>query len=141
MLLDVAIAGLRRKPSAFSKISPTRFTIGAWRGCKRTSSRRRSATGPKHLNDFPNTRERSTIAAWRYQELGELDKALADFNLVIELSPKDATAYLTIEEAFFFTGKNLPKVLTDFSKAIELDADYAQAHRNLRHNVSTPRGI
>ncbi len=59
-------------------------------------------------------------------DTGQFDKAIADFNKAIELSPGDSTAYYCRGLAFYKTGK-FDQAIADFEKTIALDPLYWEA--------------
>ncbi len=70
---------------------------------------------------------------WRgmaYDELNELDKALADYNEAIKLAPEYADAYNNRGEVF--RKKKMYREATgDYRKALQLDSSFAEAHYNM----------
>jgi len=70
---------------------------------------------------------------WRgmaYDDMNELDKALADLNEAIRISSKYADAYNNRGEVY--RKKNmLREAMADFRKAAELDRNFAEAHYNM----------
>lgn len=64
-----------------------------------------------------------------YAELGEFDKALADFENVISLMPV-ADAYLGRGRMYSMMGE-LPTAIVDFNRAIEMEPTNAMAYSNL----------
>lgn len=59
-------------------------------------------------------------------DTGQFDKAIADFNKAIELSPGESTAYYCRGLAFYKTGK-FDQAIADFEKTIALDPLYWEA--------------
>lgn len=59
-------------------------------------------------------------------DTGQFDKAIADFNRAIELSPGDSTSYYCRGLAFYKMGE-FDQAITDFEKTIALDPSYWEA--------------
>ena len=74
--------------------------------------------------------------AWKAQ--GNLDRALADFDRAIQLSPNYATAYFNRGVAWDAKG-DLDHALTDYDRAIQINPKYAAAYNN-RGNVWDVKG-
>ena len=66
-------------------------------------------------------RSRSTTAAWRSRDKGDLDRAIADFSKVAQLEPKNAQAFNNLGLAYRSKG-DLDRALASFEQAIKLDA-------------------
>jgi tetratricopeptide (TPR) repeat protein len=64
-----------------------------------------------------------------YQELGEYDKAIADFDKAIELNPEYAVAYNNRGFVYQNQGEH-DKATADFDEAIALDPEFAMAYNN-----------
>ena len=64
-----------------------------------------------------------------YDEKGDHDKAIEDYNKIIELNPEDADAYLNRGNAYYGKGE-FDRAIEDYSKAIELNPEYARAYTN-----------
>ena len=64
-----------------------------------------------------------------YLENGETDKAVSDFNRVIDLNNTDARFYLFRGNAYS-AKQGYEQALDDYNKAIELDPEYAEAYNN-----------
>ena len=60
----------------------------------------------------------------------EYDKAIADFNEVIEREPDCAEAYYDRGNAYWWGKVDFDKAMMDYTKAIELKPDYAEAYYN-----------
>ena len=65
-----------------------------------------------------------------YEEMGELDKALADYSKTIEISPKWPIAYNN-RGYVYLKQKNYNLAKKDFEKAIELDDTLPTPYINL----------
>jgi lipoprotein NlpI len=63
-----------------------------------------------------------------YNNEGEPDKALVDYNEAITLEPKSAQAYYNRGNAYWSTGDNA-RAIADFDKTIELNPKDASAYR------------
>jgi tetratricopeptide (TPR) repeat protein len=64
-----------------------------------------------------------------YDNKGQYDKAIADFNRALEISPKFAMAYNNRGNAYDSKGQ-YDKAISDFNKALELNPKYADAYYN-----------
>jgi len=78
------------------------------------------STHPDHANTLYN-RGRA------YEELGQSEKAIQDFEKIIELDPKNINAYIALSK-LSYNDKNFNKVLVYAGKAVELNENSAQAH-------------
>jgi tetratricopeptide (TPR) repeat protein len=70
---------------------------------------------------------------WRgmaYDDLGQLDKALADYDVAIDLSSNYADAYNNRGE-IYRKQKKYAEALADYKKAAELEKAFAEAHYNM----------
>ncbi len=76
----------------------------------------------------PNDGELYCLRAEVYAELGEFDKALADFEKVLELLPI-ADAYLG-RGCMYLNMGDIPSALVDFNRAIEMEPANAMAYSN-----------
>lgn len=74
--------------------------------------------------------------AWKAQ--GNLDRALADFDRAIQLSPNYATAYFNRGVAWDAKG-DLDHALTDYDRAIQINPNHAAAYNN-RGNAWDAKG-
>ncbi|MBU0606132.1 MAG: tetratricopeptide repeat protein [Candidatus Omnitrophica bacterium] len=73
-----------------------------------------------------------------YQDKGDIDQALSDYNKAIELNSEYADAYNNRGNAY--TQKdNFDQALSDYNKAIELNPKYVDAYSN-RGNAYTQKG-
>jgi tetratricopeptide (TPR) repeat protein len=68
-----------------------------------------------------------------FQNIGETEKALADFNRVLELDHENLSAYNN-RGAIYRVLKEYDKALADYSEAIALNPEYSKAYNN-RGNV------
>ncbi len=73
-------------------------------------------------------------SAW--QSKGEYDKAIADYDRVIELDPEDADAYFSRGDVWDIKGE-YEKAIADCSRAIDLEPDNADAYNQLAWLRST----
>lgn len=64
-----------------------------------------------------------------YGEIGEYEKAIADYSKAIELKPSDASAYFNRGDAYGEIGE-YGKAIVDYSKAIELNPGDADTYYN-----------
>jgi tetratricopeptide (TPR) repeat protein len=62
-------------------------------------------------------------------EIGEYDRAIADFNASIRLDPASASTFNNRGSAWYAKGDQ-DRAIADFDKAIQLDATYAFAYNN-----------
>ena len=65
-----------------------------------------------------------------YEKKGEVDRAIADYNKAIKLSPKLAAAYYNRGLAYEKKGES-DRAIADYNKAIALDPNDAAAYNNL----------
>ncbi len=77
-------------------------------------------THPDHKKSIYN-RGRS------YEEVGEVDKAIADFKTLLEIDPKYINAYLSLAK-ISYNNHDYNKVLIYTGDAIDLNENNAQAH-------------
>ncbi|MGB2728304.1 MAG: tetratricopeptide repeat protein [Halobacteriota archaeon] len=77
----------------------------------------------KHLTDAYNNRGTA------YGKKGEFDRAIEDFDKVIELNPEYASAYYN-RGLTYSNLKRDKEAIADYNKAIELDPKYAYAYNN-----------
>ena len=79
-----------------------------------------------------------------YDEKGEYDKAIADYNKAIELNPNDADAYYNRGCTYGEMGE-YEKAIADFNKAIELNPHDAGAYYNralaYKEKVELPKAV
>jgi tetratricopeptide (TPR) repeat protein len=73
-----------------------------------------------------------------WQDKGDLDRAIADYNEAIRLDPKQANAYRNRGNAWREKG-DLDRAIADLNEAIRLDPKYANAYVN-RGNVWHDKG-
>lgn len=64
-----------------------------------------------------------------YEEIGELEKSIADLNLAVLLEPKNPEPY-NRRGNFFANRSNFDEALKDFGKAISLDPNYSRPYVN-----------
>ena len=60
---------------------------------------------------------------------GDFDKALADLNKAIELTPNSAEAYHDRGWAYLLKG-DLDEAVADFNRAVDMEPSYAEAYCN-----------
>lgn len=79
-------------------------------------------------------RPRSTEALYNrglfLQNIGELNKATGDYNVILKLDPKYADAHYNIGYIALVYKKDYPKAIEQFSEAIRLNKDYVEAYYN-----------
>ena len=63
-------------------------------------------------------------------EEGQYDKAISDYNKVLEINPRFAEAYDNRGHAYSQGKGQLDKAIADFTKAIEINPSYALAYNN-----------
>ena len=68
----------------------------------------------------------------RYQHNGDNDRAIATFNEVIRLDPKDALAYFYRGNARY-ASKDNDRAIADYTESIRLNPKYAWAYNNRGH--------
>ena len=64
-----------------------------------------------------------------YDDKGEFDRAVADYNKAIDLNPDYVDAYNNRGGAYHDKGE-FDRAVADYNKAIDLKSDYAQAYNN-----------
>ena len=64
-----------------------------------------------------------------YQEKGQWDKAIAEYNKAIELNPEYAEAYYNRGLAHYHKGQ-YDQAISDYNKAIEINPEYAVVYHN-----------
>ena len=64
-----------------------------------------------------------------YQEKGQRDKAIAEYNKAIEINPRHAQPYANRGYAYAAIGK-YDQAITDYNKALEINPIYAKAYAN-----------
>jgi tetratricopeptide (TPR) repeat protein len=62
-----------------------------------------------------------------YYELGEFDRALADYDQAVALDPGDANALFGRAYTYYSLGRN-DEAIADFDQALALDPSYVQAY-------------
>ncbi|NQZ77399.1 MAG: tetratricopeptide repeat protein [Ekhidna sp.] len=77
-------------------------------------------TNPDHVKSLYN-RGRS------YEELGQVKKAIADFDEVTRIDPKNVSAHLSLAK-IAYNSKEFNKVLVHTGQAIDLNENSSQAH-------------
>ena len=80
-----------------------------------------------YLGTNPNDAKTLYNRGRAYEELGQVAKAKADFNQILESDPKYVNAYLGLAK-LSYNESNYPSVLSFTGKAIELNENSAQAH-------------
>ncbi|MFH1189116.1 MAG: tetratricopeptide repeat protein [Candidatus Omnitrophota bacterium] len=73
-----------------------------------------------------------------YEERGDIDRAIADYDRAIELSPNYADAYNNRGNAYGEKG-DFGRAIDEYNKAIKIDADSADAYNN-RGNIYSRKG-
>ncbi|UII24060.1 tetratricopeptide repeat protein [Fulvivirga ligni] len=63
-----------------------------------------------------------------YEELGQHDKAIADFNKVIKEDPLNASAYLSLASDFYYRLHDYENTIFYAEKALKYNEDNATAH-------------
>ena len=74
-----------------------------------------------------------------YQDKGQWDKAIAEYNKAIEINPSYAEAYYNRGLAYAQGKGQFDKAISDWNKAIELNPSYAEAYNN-RGNAYQAKG-
>ena len=64
-----------------------------------------------------------------YDDLGQYEKAILDYNKAIEINPHDKEAYVNRGANYSDLGQ-YEKAILDYNKALELDPEYADAYVN-----------
>lgn len=82
------------------------------------------------LERNPNVVEALNWRAMAYDDLDELDKALADLNKAIQLVPEYADAYNNRGE-IYRKKKMFREAMLDYRKAVQLDRNFAEPHYNI----------
>ncbi|GGA01458.1 tetratricopeptide repeat protein [Okeania sp. KiyG1] len=81
--------------------------------------KRRSLTITKLFNSIPNNAEAYNNRGIVYDNQGEYEKAIADYNQAIRLNPKNADAYYN-RGLIHKRKRNIEKARSDFKKAADL---------------------
>jgi len=82
------------------------------------------------LRKTPQSAEALNWRGMAYDDLNQLDEALADLNKAIDLSPKYADAYNNRGEVYR-KKKKFDQALADFRRALEHDKNFPEAHYNM----------
>ncbi|MFH1321560.1 MAG: tetratricopeptide repeat protein [Bacteroidota bacterium] len=85
------------------------------------------------INKYPNNPEGYLNRGQYYTDIGELDKALPDYNITIALKPNATLAYINRGNVYGRSGE-YDKALNDYSKAISLSPTTSKIYLN-RGNV------
>jgi tetratricopeptide (TPR) repeat protein len=97
-------------------------------------SRRLKPLAVEYLNKALALRPSSTEVIYArglfYQESGDIDRAVADYNKILEIDPNYKDAYYNLGYIEVNYRKNYQKGIEFFTKAIEKDKYYAQAFYN-----------
>jgi tetratricopeptide (TPR) repeat protein len=64
-----------------------------------------------------------------YDDKGQFDKAIANYNKAIELDPKHAMAYYNRGNSYY-DKREYDKAISDYTKATEINPRYAEAYNN-----------
>ncbi len=96
------------------------------RGCSRIIKSRKLFGTPITKD---NLAQAYTSRGNAYQEKGEVDRAIADFEKVIALNPKDAAAYNNRGVVYGMKGE-VDRAIADFDKVIALNPKDAKAYNN-----------
>jgi tetratricopeptide (TPR) repeat protein len=70
-----------------------------------------------------------TLLGATYQRLGEIDRAEAEFRTALEIDPKYEEAFFNL--AMLRTESNPDEALSFLQRAIDIDSEYGEAHREL----------
>ncbi len=82
------------------------------------------------INKFPKTAEAYNWRGMAYDDLGDLDKAMADFNQAIQLNGSYSDAYNNRGE--IYRKKNMSQqALDDYKRAAEKEPPFAEPHYNM----------
>ncbi len=84
----------------------------------------------EYLVKNPKSAEAYNWRGMAYEDLGELNKALADVNRALELSPNYSDAYNNRGEVYRRQNKFV-EAMNDYRKASELEKDFAEPHYNM----------
>jgi len=82
------------------------------------------------IEKHPRSAEAFNWRGMAYDDMNELDKALADFNHAISISPRYADAYNNRGE-IYRKKKMFPQAMADYRKAADLEKNFAEAHYNM----------
>ena len=82
-----------------------------------------------NVEKTPNLPRPLLTRGFVYGNLGQYDKAIADFSRVIEIEPKSKEAYYDRGIAYATIGQ-VNKSIADYSRLIEIDPSYAKAYSN-----------
>ena len=82
-----------------------------------------------NVEKTPNLPRPLLTRGFVYGNLGQYDKAIADFSRVIEIDPKSKEAYYDRGIAYATIGQ-VNKSIADYSRLIEIDPSYAKAYSN-----------
>jgi regulator of sirC expression with transglutaminase-like and TPR domain len=82
-----------------------------------------------NVEKTPNLPRPLLTRGFVYGNLGQYDKAIADFSRVIEIDPKSKEAYYDRGIAYATIGQ-VNKSIADYSRLIEIDPRYAKAYSN-----------
>ncbi|WP_041286408.1 tetratricopeptide repeat protein [Desulfomonile tiedjei] len=84
----------------------------------------------EYLVKNPKSAEAYNWRGMAYEDLGQLNKALADLNRALELSPNYSDAYNNRGEVYRRQNKFV-EAMNDYRKATELEKDFAEPHYNM----------
>jgi tetratricopeptide (TPR) repeat protein len=77
----------------------------------------------------PNYANAYNLRAVAFEQMGEFEKALKDYDRAIELHPKEVVWFFNRGQAYHIK-KVYKEAISDYSKAIELDPEHAWAYYN-----------
>ncbi len=80
------------------------------------------------INLHPNSVEAYYDRGYFMQDMGEIDKAIADYNIILQIDPKYKYAHYNLGYISHEFAKNNEQAVKHFSDAIASDAKYAEAY-------------
>ena len=130
------------RPSAQSELTPTpSISRGiAYNEQRPTRPRHPGLRDSRHQAQSDHPSLPSTVAAFAYDEKGQYDRAIQDFDQANKLNPNNTNAINARGKAYNAKGQH-DRAIQDYDQAIKLDPNYAPAFPQSRHCLRRKRPI